>query len=304
MTKRVAVTGSSGLIGGALRRHLEERGDDVLRLVRRTPTLARRGRGGTPPEEVSTTPRWMVSTRSSTSPASASVTDGGRPGTSVRSSVPAPTPRAPSPRPSSRTASAPAGPSGSSTARRSATTATAVTSILTEASAPGHDFLSGVVTRWEGAAQPAADAGHPGRVRPQRPGHGPRGRRLQAGRPPRPARPRRADGLGPRVVAVDHPRRRGAAADCTSSTTPSSSGPFNLAAPGPRDSGRSPRPSARRSRGRQSSPRPASLSAPSSASSPTTSSPASAWSPLHCSRPASPSSIQTWTAPSGGWCGR
>src|SRR3954451_23842752 len=38
MTKRVAVTGSSGLIGGALRRHLGERGDEVVRLVRHGPT--------------------------------------------------------------------------------------------------------------------------------------------------------------------------------------------------------------------------------------------------------------------------
>ena len=34
MPKRVAVTGSSGLIGGALRRHLLARGDEVVRLVR------------------------------------------------------------------------------------------------------------------------------------------------------------------------------------------------------------------------------------------------------------------------------
>ena len=37
MGKRVAVTGSSGLIGGALRRHLTARGDTVLRIVRRDP---------------------------------------------------------------------------------------------------------------------------------------------------------------------------------------------------------------------------------------------------------------------------
>ncbi|MDV3220787.1 TIGR01777 family oxidoreductase [Intrasporangium sp.] len=35
MTKRVAIAGASGLIGGALRRHLVERGDDVVVLVRR-----------------------------------------------------------------------------------------------------------------------------------------------------------------------------------------------------------------------------------------------------------------------------
>ncbi|HEV7172235.1 TIGR01777 family oxidoreductase [Pedococcus sp.] len=37
MSKRVAVTGSSGLIGGALSAYLEKRGDEVVRLVRRTP---------------------------------------------------------------------------------------------------------------------------------------------------------------------------------------------------------------------------------------------------------------------------
>ena len=35
MSQRVAVTGSSGLIGGALSRLLRERGDEVVRLVRR-----------------------------------------------------------------------------------------------------------------------------------------------------------------------------------------------------------------------------------------------------------------------------
>ena len=55
----------------------------------------------------------------------------------------------------------------------------------------------------------------------------------------RPAGPRRPDGLGPRVVAVDHPRRRGAARSCTSSTSPSSSGRSTSPRPGPRGSGRS-----------------------------------------------------------------
>ncbi|YAL84417.1 TIGR01777 family oxidoreductase [Dermacoccaceae bacterium W4C1] len=38
MTQRVAITGSSGLIGGALSSFLTERGDTVLRLVRREPS--------------------------------------------------------------------------------------------------------------------------------------------------------------------------------------------------------------------------------------------------------------------------
>lgn len=37
MTQRIAVAGSSGLIGGALCRSLRDRGDEVVRLVRRTP---------------------------------------------------------------------------------------------------------------------------------------------------------------------------------------------------------------------------------------------------------------------------
>lgn len=37
MAQRIAVAGSSGLIGGALCRSLRDRGDDVVRLVRRTP---------------------------------------------------------------------------------------------------------------------------------------------------------------------------------------------------------------------------------------------------------------------------
>jgi len=50
MTQRIAVAGSSGLIGGALCRSLRERGDDVVRLVRR------------PPEHVSEV-QWDPSTR-------------------------------------------------------------------------------------------------------------------------------------------------------------------------------------------------------------------------------------------------
>ncbi|GGB89115.1 NAD-dependent epimerase [Knoellia flava TL1] len=40
MTQRIAVTGSSGLIGGALCRSLRARGDEVVRLVRRPPEHA------------------------------------------------------------------------------------------------------------------------------------------------------------------------------------------------------------------------------------------------------------------------
>ena len=38
--KRIAVAGSSGLVGSALVAHLRDRGDDVVRLVRRPPASA------------------------------------------------------------------------------------------------------------------------------------------------------------------------------------------------------------------------------------------------------------------------
>ena len=37
MPKRIAVTGSSGMVGTALTAHLRSRGDEVVRLVRRSP---------------------------------------------------------------------------------------------------------------------------------------------------------------------------------------------------------------------------------------------------------------------------
>ena len=36
--QRIAITGASGLIGGALSSFLQERGDEVVHLVRRDPT--------------------------------------------------------------------------------------------------------------------------------------------------------------------------------------------------------------------------------------------------------------------------
>jgi uncharacterized protein (TIGR01777 family) len=160
MTKRVAVTGSSGLIGGALRRHLTERGDSVVRLVRREPTA---------PDEVQWDPqrgrlddaaldgvdavvnlagvgigdhRWndehkrqveRTRTDATGTVAKALVMHLERTGERVR-----------------------------------LVNASAVgyygdrgDEVLTETSAPGQDFLAGVVTRWEGAADPAVQAGLP-----------------------------------------------------------------------------------------------------------------------------------------------
>src|SRR3954470_15991089 len=160
MTKRVAVTGSSGLIGGALPRHLGERGDEGPRLVRPAPTA---------PDEVEWDPargridervldgvdavvnlagigigdrRWSAQHKRDVERSRTDAT-----GTGVQAVL----------------------------AHRERTgetvklvNASAVgyygdrgDEVLTESSAPGQDFLAGVVVRWEGATQPAVDAGIP-----------------------------------------------------------------------------------------------------------------------------------------------
>lgn len=230
MTKRVAVTGSSGLIGGALRRALAERGDDVVRLVRHAPSA---------PDEVEWDPsrgrleegRSTGSTRSSTSPVSASATAGGTPSTSVRSSGRAPTRPVRSRRPSSPTATAPARPSVSSTRRPSATTATGVrstsprrarrvrTSSPASSSAgrprPGPPSRRACPSRW-----PAPGSSWPTRAAPS-------SRSCCSAVSASAARwPRGASG------GRGSPSSTRCARSCTSSTTRRLTGPFNLVAPG------------------------------------------------------------------------
>lgn len=160
MTKRVAIAGSSGLIGGALRRHLLDRGDEVVRLVRGRPQA---------PDERSWTPgaghlplaalddvdavvnlagagigdrRWnrdykhvietsRVETTRTIAHALAKIAH--RTGRHVRLV--------------NGSAVGYYGDRGDE--------------LLTEQSAPGTDFLAGVVERWEGAAAEASDAGVP-----------------------------------------------------------------------------------------------------------------------------------------------
>ncbi|GAA5029244.1 TIGR01777 family oxidoreductase [Terrabacter aeriphilus] len=160
MTKRVAVTGSSGLIGGALRRHLTERGDEVVRLVRHAPGA---------PDEVQWDPaqgrlddsalagvdavvnlagvgigdrRWTDAHKHEVERSRTDAT-----GTVARALVAHRERTGASIRLVNASAVGYYGDRGDD--------------VLTEASAPGDDFLAGVVTRWEGAAQPAVDAGIP-----------------------------------------------------------------------------------------------------------------------------------------------
>jgi uncharacterized protein len=160
MGKRVAVTGSSGLIGGALCRHLTERGDTVLRVVRREPTM---------PDEV----RWDPS-RGELDPATVQDVDAvvNLAGVGIgdkrwnaehkreveRSRTDA----------TGTVARALASVKKQTGREIRLVNASAVgfygdrgDEVLTEESAPGQDFLAGVVTRWEEATQPAIDAGLP-----------------------------------------------------------------------------------------------------------------------------------------------
>jgi uncharacterized protein (TIGR01777 family) len=160
MVKRVAVTGSSGLIGGALRRHLTERGDSVLRLVRRAPQG---------PDELRWDPSRGELDESVLSEVDAVVNLAGVGIGDKRWNA-----------------------EHKREVERSRTDATATVAqalvrvneqtgrsirlvnasavgyygdrgdeVLSERSTAGHDFLAGVVTRWEEATQPAIDAGLP-----------------------------------------------------------------------------------------------------------------------------------------------
>jgi uncharacterized protein (TIGR01777 family) len=160
MTRRVAIAGSSGLIGGALRRHLESRGDEVLRLVRR------RADG---PGEVEWNPAKGVLDESALDRVDAIVNLAGV-GIGDRRW------NAEHKREVERSRTDATGTIARAVVAHHGRTGRAVKlvngsavgyygdrgdEVLTEDSPPGSDFLAGVVTRWEGAAQPAVDAALP-----------------------------------------------------------------------------------------------------------------------------------------------
>ena len=160
MAKRVAVTGSSGLIGDALRRHLTQRGDSVLRIVRRAPSGPDEVRWD--PSRGELDPEWLQDVDAVVNLAGVGIGDKrwndahkreversrtDATGTVVQTLLSV----------------------QSRTGRKvRLVNASAVgfygdrgDEVLTEQSPAGRDFLAGVVTRWEEATQPAVEAGLP-----------------------------------------------------------------------------------------------------------------------------------------------
>ncbi|OFE16336.1 TIGR01777 family protein [Humibacillus sp. DSM 29435] len=158
MGKRVAVTGSTGLIGDALCRHLVARGDSLVRLVRR-PTEAADEREWDPAQGLLEPTalegvdalvnlggvgigdkRWTEEHKKAVEQSRVDATD---------------------------TVSRALAQHLSSTGRRIRLVSGSAVGfygdrgdeVLTESSPAGDDFLAGVVTRWEAAADPARDAG-------------------------------------------------------------------------------------------------------------------------------------------------
>ena len=160
MTKRVAVTGSSGLIGGALRRALAERGDEAVRLVRHATSA---------PDEVQWDPSRGRIDEGALDGVDAVVNLAGV-GIGDRRWNPE------HKREVERSRTDATGTVAQALVAHRDRTGEAIRLVnasavgyygdrgeehLPETSEPGQDFLSGVVVRWEGAARPAVDAGLP-----------------------------------------------------------------------------------------------------------------------------------------------
>lgn len=159
-SKRIAIAGSSGLIGGALGRHLVERGDRVVRLVRRAATSA---------DEVTWDPSSGHVDLALLGEVDAIVNLAGV-GIGDRRWTPAHKRAVEDSRVAATATIAQAiADEADRTGRKvRLVNASAVgvygdrrDEVLNEESPAGHDFLAGVVTRWEGATAPAAAAHAP-----------------------------------------------------------------------------------------------------------------------------------------------
>lgn len=160
MTKRVAIAGSSGYLGDALRRHLEDRGDHVIRLVRREPRSPDEMRWDPPRGELD--PALLTDLDAVVNLAGAGIAD--RRWTADRKRVLL-TSRLEA---TSTIAGAIAAESRRSGRAVRLVNASAVgyygdrgEEVLTESSAPGQDFLASLVVQWEQATLPATVAGAP-----------------------------------------------------------------------------------------------------------------------------------------------
>lgn len=151
--QRVAITGSSGLIGGALSRSLRAQGHDVVHLVRRTPRAPHErpwdpDGGHLDPTQLADVDTVVhlagagVGDHRWTSRYKATIRDSRVEGTDLVSRM-----------------VAEAGPTRLVTASGIAIYGDRGDEVLTEHSVGVHSFLANVVREWEGATDPAKDAG-------------------------------------------------------------------------------------------------------------------------------------------------
>ncbi|NYF96855.1 TIGR01777 family oxidoreductase [Janibacter cremeus] len=154
--QRVAITGSSGLIGGALSRSLRERGHDVLHLVRREPTAAHERRWN--PESGHLTPGHLADVDTVVHLAGAGVGDH-RWTPEYKATIHAS--RVDGTDLISRVVAEGAGPTRLVSASAIGIYGDRGDEILTEQSLGAATFLANVVRDWEGATTPAQDAGIP-----------------------------------------------------------------------------------------------------------------------------------------------
>ncbi|WP_427385252.1 TIGR01777 family oxidoreductase [Janibacter sp. G56] len=154
MTQRVAITGASGLVGGALSSSLRARGDEVIHLVRRTPRA---------PHEVQWDPAAGTVPSAALAGVTAVVNLAGAPINEGRW-TPARKHELLHSRTDGTSALASAIAAGRTDIRLVNGSAVGIygdrgDEILTEESAPGTGFLRELVQAWEGATAPAAGAG-------------------------------------------------------------------------------------------------------------------------------------------------
>ena len=157
MPQRVAITGASGLIGGALSAFLRERGDEVVHLVRRAPSA---------PHEVQWDPRQRRLDPSALSGVTAVVHLAGA-GVGDKRWTPAYQREILASRVDGTTTIATTLATLAAQGQRVRLVSGAAVGfygdrgdeVLTEESAPGSGFLSEVVRAWEAAADPAREAG-------------------------------------------------------------------------------------------------------------------------------------------------